>query len=145
MIWRIETVGTTDNQSGGSCIAVCGVAEAKVVRCRVGIRKLQQGNNYALVEDLNLLQIMEEVLPVTNKERNSVAKQHNESNPDFNWVGERNEDSVCRRYCTFYQKCAPTGDPQCAENVQMAKHIAVKFFNGQKKVHVSNVEILQLQ
>ncbi len=94
----IKTVGTTDSKSGGSGIAVCGVAAAKVAGSRVGAN-----NNYWLAEELNFLQIIEEISPITNKEWNSVVKQHNESNPDIDWVGERNKNLICHQYCTLYQ------------------------------------------
>ncbi len=36
----IETGGTTDSKSGGSGVAVCGVAAAKAAACMVGLKKL---------------------------------------------------------------------------------------------------------
>ncbi len=92
------------------------------------LKKLQQGNNYQMVEDLNVFQIMEEILPITEEGWTSVFNLQNESNPDFDQVGERNEDSLHRRFQNLYQKHTPTVDPRCPENVQMAKRICGAIF-----------------
>jgi len=86
--------GAAAKVGGGEAAKVGGGAAAKVAGHRVGVKKLQQGNNYRLDEDLNFLQIMEEILPITDEEWTSVVEQHNESYSDFDWVGERNEDSL---------------------------------------------------
>ena len=90
----IESVGTADDKSGDSGGDVCGIAAATVAGGRVVLKKLQRGNNYRMAEDLNFLHVMEEILPITEEEWTSVVNGHNESNPDFDQVGERNEDSL---------------------------------------------------
>ncbi len=124
----MKSVGTADGKSGGSGVAGCGVKVANVASCRVVVKKLQQGNKYWLVEDLIFFANHEEIMPITEEEWSSVLNRHNESNPDFDRVGERNEDSLHCQFCNLYQKCAPTGDPWCPENVQMAKRICIAIF-----------------
>ncbi len=87
----IESVGTADDKSGDSGGDVCGVTAATVADCRVVLKKLQRAINNQMAEDLNFLHVMEEILPITEEKWTSVVSRHNESNPDVDRVGERNE------------------------------------------------------
>ncbi len=69
-------------------------------------------------EDLNVLAMMDEMLPIIDEEWSRVILEYNSSNPDINWIGGRNEES-------FH---SPIGDPNCPENMQVAKHIQNKIF-----------------
>ncbi len=124
----LQSAQTRDSVSDGCGVAICGVAAAKVASCRVLVKKLQQHFNYWMGEDLNFLKIMEEMFPITNKEGASAVEHHNAFNPDFDWIGERNGDSLYCQCHTLYQNCAPTGDPQCPENVQIANHVGNAIF-----------------
>ncbi len=60
-----DTNQTEDGVSDCSGVIVSGVTAAKESSCRVAVRKVAQGNNYWMEEDLNSIQVMEEVLPIT--------------------------------------------------------------------------------
>ncbi len=67
-------------------------------------------------EDLNFLTIMDKVLPITDEEWSRVFVKHNSSNPDINWIRDRNEEQIHCQFFMLYQKCAQTSDPNCPEN-----------------------------
>ncbi len=64
---------------------------------------------------------MEEVLPNTDEEWSSIVIQHNSVNPDFDRVGDQNEDSI-NRFSASYIRCLfQTGNLLCPENVKLTK------------------------
>ena len=70
---------------------------------------------------LHLLDIMEEILPLSAMEWERVADLHSEIYP----ANERTGKSLRRKYRLLAKTKIPTGDPSCPEEVRRAKRIAM--------------------
>ncbi len=85
----------------------------------------QKGKTYKVHEDLNFLGLMHDILPITADEWNRVVEEHNSSKPppveEYNW----NAESIQNRWRSLYLNRAPTEDPNCPENVRLAKKVKV--------------------
>ncbi len=79
---------------------------------------MAKGNNYEMEEDFNFFEIVEEVLPITNKKWNSVANQHKL------WPGWREKLGVHPLQVphSVSEACSNQGF-MCLEKVHMAMHI----------------------
>ena len=73
--------------------------------------------NYGKVEIMHLLRILERVNPIGSEEWTQCTEEHRILYPG------RCKESIKRKYATLYRKGIPTGDPNCPEEVRLAKKI----------------------
>ncbi len=86
----------------------------------------QKRKTFTVHKDLNFLTIMHDILPITADKWRRVVEEHNSSEPppgehEYN----QNSESIQKQWRNLYSKCAPTGDPNCPENVGLAKKVKV--------------------
>ena len=80
--------------------------------------------NYMLPETMNLLEVLEDVLPIGSEEWEEALARHS-----LNYPG-RDKPSIARKFATLHRKQIPTGDPNCPPEVRAAKRI--KYLIGPK-------------
>ena len=80
--------------------------------------------NCSIAEAMNLLRIIEDILPVGEENWKRVLALHSETHP------HRDVTSIKRKFQSLHRKSIPTGDPECPEEVQLAKRL--KCCIGQK-------------
>ena len=73
---------------------------------------------------MDMLWIIKRIKPIGSEEWQAVTDEHNEDFPG------RSKESLMKKYATLYRKKIPTGDPNCPEEVKLAKQ--VKYLIGQK-------------
>ena len=78
-----------------------------------------RGLSFKKDETLSLLDLVEELLPVSPQEWDEVTNLHLQNWPDL----ERSKDTLKRRFQSLYLKRAPTGDPSIPVEVRRAKQI----------------------
>ena len=71
---------------------------------------------------MNLLQILERVRPIGSEEWQQCTDEHGVSYPQRR-KDDGGKDSIRRKLATLYRKGIPTGDPNCPEEVELAKKI----------------------
>ena len=76
-----------------------------------------RGNKYRRDELMNLLTVMEAVVPIGPIEWDEVLDQHSTLFPG------RDVDSLRRKYTTLHRKKIPTGDPNMPPEVRLAKRV----------------------
>ena len=67
---------------------------------------------------------MNRICPTGAEQWDSVVAEHRQQYPS------RDKDAIRQKYNLLHQKNIPTGDPNCPEEVKLAKH--VKYYIGQK-------------
>ncbi len=78
----------------------------------------QKGKTYKLHKDFNFLTLMQDILPITADKWSRVVEEHNNSEPPSEeHEYDQNTESIQKRWRNLYLKCAPTGDPNCPENI----------------------------
>ena len=75
--------------------------------------------NYSQEETTAFLNLIEKHLPIGSEEWEVVASEHKENFP----VQNRTDDSLKRKFASFYRSKVPTGDPNCPPHVRRAKHL----------------------
>ena len=80
--------------------------------------------NYSLEELMDMLGVLEEILPIGNEEWEAVRQQHFERWP----VPGRDAAAIRRKWVNLHRKKVPTGDPNIAPEVAKAKE--VKYIIG---------------
>ena len=85
-------------------------------------RKAGTGN-YTMPERMHLLSIIKRVLPIGSEEWQQCADEHSLQYPG------RCHDSIRRKFNTLGRKKIPTGDPNCPEDVKLAKRIRWQIGN----------------
>ena len=85
-------------------------------------RKHGQGN-YGRVETVHLLNILQRILPIGSEEWQQCLDEHNLEYPG------RCKQSIMRKYAGLYRKGTPTGDPNCPDNVKLAKRVKYAIGN----------------
>jgi len=90
----------------------------KMVAKKITGRKAGK-SNYSHSEIMNLLSVLQRVLPIGPEEWQQCADEHSVSFP----LGRRCKDSIRRKFSDLYRKGIPTGDPNCPEDVKLAKRI----------------------
>ncbi len=67
----------------------------------------------------NMLDLVQEVLPISSPEWDSIAEKHSETFPEQNRTG----DTLKRKFCKICLRTPPTGNPNCPAYVKRAKDI----------------------
>jgi len=80
---------------------------------------MTRGANFGSEEVDSLLEIIEEVLPISATQWESVADIHRSRYPD----AARTVDSIKRKFKQLHNKKIPTGDPICPPAVRLAKRV----------------------
>ena len=80
-------------------------------------RQRQRNPNFTQEECVNFLLIMEEILPIGPHDWDRVASNHAATFPG------RDVNSLRRKYTSLYRRTIPTGDPNCPEEVRLAKKV----------------------
>ena len=83
-----------------------------------------RGKNFTQDELLNLFSIMEDIKPIGPDEWEKVVNEHSVMYPG------RDVDSICRKFINCHRKKVPTGDPDCPEEIRLAKR--VKYLIGDR-------------
>ena len=78
--------------------------------------------NYTTAETMHLLHILERVEPIGSEEWQQCANEHAGMYPR-RCKGEVGMYSIRRKFASLYRKGIPTGDPNCPEDVRLAKKI----------------------
>lgn len=86
-----------------------------------------RGVNFSEKEISDLLDAVEEFLPIGQNEWENVTQQHSALYPDR----ERTKETLRRKYNLLHSKGPPTGDPDCPPNVRRAKRI---YYDIKKKM-----------
>ena len=76
-----------------------------------------RSQNYTTEENMYFLGIMADILPIGPYEWERVVTQHSIAFPG------RDATSLRRKYTSLYRKQIPTGDPNCPEDVKLAKRV----------------------
>jgi hypothetical protein len=79
----------------------------------------KRGAKFHLSKINFLLDNIENVMPLAETERDTVASIHNEEFPQH----ARTADSIRQKFQEVVQKTSPTGDPKCPAHVHCAKLI----------------------
>ena len=87
--------------------------------------------NFSKEETMHMLRIVERVLPIGSEGWKAVEAEHADEYP------ARCKNALMRKYATLYRKPIPTGDPNCPEEVKLAKRI--KYMIGNKAA-IGNAE-----
>eukprot|EP00536_Pseudo-nitzschia_multiseries_P018737 jgi/Psemu1/230122/e_gw1.3024.8.1 len=74
---------------------------------------------YSRTELLEFLHALKKILPVGPEEWAQVAQIHKDNFADTN----RSIQNLRRKYGNLYRKQIPTGDPNCPEEVKLAKRV----------------------
>jgi hypothetical protein len=85
---------------------------------RVGV------NNWTKEETMSMLRLMDRILPIGPDEWKQVTIEHAEDYPFRN-----DKAALVRKYSTLHRKPIPTGNPDCPEEVKLAKRIRFKIGN----------------
>ena len=80
---------------------------------------MTRGANFSSEELDSLLEIIEEVLPISATQWESVADLHRTRYPD----AARTVDSIKRKFKQLHNKKIPTGNPICPPAVRWAKRL----------------------
>eukprot|EP00536_Pseudo-nitzschia_multiseries_P018265 jgi/Psemu1/54828/gm1.54828_g len=75
--------------------------------------------NYSKTELIELLHTIRSILPIGPEQWNQVTQIHRDNFPDT----DRTVPNLRGKYTNLYQKQMPTGDPNCPEEVKLAKKI----------------------
>ncbi len=73
--------------------------------------------NYQVAKIESLIEIVDEILPVTTTECHAAAECHYTFFPEFNRAG----DSLKRKFNSFAKRSGPSGDPNCPPYIRKAK------------------------
>ncbi len=88
--------------------------------------RCQKGKTYKLHKDLNFLTLMQDILPIVADEWSHVVEGNNNSEPPQGECEyDQNTESIQKRQRNLYLKHAPIGDPNCPENIRLAKKVKV--------------------
>eukprot|EP00536_Pseudo-nitzschia_multiseries_P013063 jgi/Psemu1/34003/gm1.34003_g len=68
---------------------------------------------------IQLLHTIRDVLPLSPKDWDVIAQIHRDNLPNT----DRSVQNLCRKYTNLYRRQIPTGNPNCLEEVQLAKRI----------------------
>ncbi len=79
--------------------------------------------NYRVAEIESLIEIVDEILPVTTTEWDTVAERHYTFFPEFSRTGE----SLKRKFNSIAKRSGPSGDPNCPPYVRKAKAVKKKI------------------
>ena len=83
----------------------------------------KKGFNFRQKEIDCLLDLIDEMLPISGKEWEELAMRHNSFFPEH----DRNAESLKRKFYSIAKKGPPTGSPNCPEYVRYAKAIMNKI------------------
>ena len=89
-----------------------------------GSRSRGKKKNFTQDELLNLFSIMEDIKPIGPDEWEKVINEHSVMYPG------RDVDSIRRKFINCHRKKVPTGDPDCPEEIRLAKR--VKYLIGDR-------------
>ena len=81
--------------------------------------KGSRGTGFSQTELDSLLDVVKDLLPLSNPEWMSVARCHSERWPDK----ERSEVSLRRKFDSVANSKMPTGNPHCPPHIHLAKSI----------------------
>lgn len=82
-------------------------------------QKASRGRGFSITETENLLELIEEVLPIGMNEWDAVLARHVSRYPE----NDRTRDSIKRKFASLYNSKKPTGDPNCPPTVRKAKQL----------------------
>ena len=80
---------------------------------------MRKGSNYSQEEMENFLDLVEEILPMSQSAWERIAELHSSRYPDL----KRTVDSLKRKFKELHSKKVPTGDPVCPPAVRRAKQL----------------------
>ena len=83
----------------------------------------RRGFNYSITEEENLLDIIDELLPIGQMEWETVEQRHSLLYPEQ----QRTVDSLKKKFRKLYNTKAPTGNPNIPPHVRKAKAIKQKI------------------
>eukprot|EP00536_Pseudo-nitzschia_multiseries_P000441 jgi/Psemu1/1004/gm1.1004_g len=76
-------------------------------------------SNYSRAKLLQVLNTIKELLPISPNEWDAVALIHKDKFSET----DRNAQNLCRKYTNLHRRQIPTGNPNCPEEVKLAKKI----------------------
>ena len=97
---------------------------------------MPKGTNYSLEEVDNLLELIDEILPLSVTQWEKIAEHHLSRYPDRN----RSVDSIKRKFKELYSKKIPTGDPNCPQEVRRAKRLRRQIINSMNASDLNSEE-----
>eukprot|EP00536_Pseudo-nitzschia_multiseries_P017163 jgi/Psemu1/49615/gm1.49615_g len=76
-------------------------------------------SNYSKTKLIKLLHTIKAILPISPEDWDVIAQIHRDNFPDTN----RSVQNLHRKYTNLYCKQVPTGNPNCPEEVELARRI----------------------
>ena len=109
-------------------ISISSTSKASTSKASMSSSTMARGQNSApncsIAEVMNLLRIIKDILPIGEENWKRVLALHSETHPC------RDVTSIKRKFQSLHRKPIPTGDPECPEEVQLAKRLKHRI--GQK-------------
>jgi hypothetical protein len=90
---------------------------------RGGGRMAGRGN-WSKDETMHMLSIVQRILPIGAEKWDAVVAEHSNEYPG------RCKNGIMRKYTTLHRRTIPTGDPNCPEEVRLAKRLKYEIGNS---------------
>jgi hypothetical protein len=98
-------------------------AQEQAAAARGGGGRRVGNPNWSRDETMHMLSIVQQLLPIGAEQWDAVVAEHSNEYPG------RCKNGIMRKYTALHRKGIPTGDPNCPEDVRLAKRIKYELGN----------------